>query len=71
MCDGRSDRPRDQASWKRSLEIARLIYYGKSKDPTHGALWFHHRGVRPDWRGPQPQRIGAHMFYRKVRTPSA
>lgn len=64
-CDGRSDRPTDREEWKRSLALAEDILAGRSADPTHGALWFHHKGVAPPWRkGMRARLIGAHYFYR-------
>lgn len=64
-CDGRSDRPTDLAAWKQSFEIALQTYFGRTTDPTRGALWYHADYVRPAWRrmyvlGP---RIGRHLFY--------
>jgi N-acetylmuramoyl-L-alanine amidase len=65
-CDGRSDRPRDQAALRESLWLAEEIYYGCTVDPTAGALWYHSTAVRPSWaksfgRG---RRIERHVFYR-------
>ncbi len=66
-CDGRSDRPEKGAEWQRSLVIAEQIYRGASVDPTHGALWYHHRAVSPAWKkGVRARRIGAHLFYRAL-----
>lgn len=66
-CDGRSDRPQKGAEWQRSLVIAEQIYRGASVDPTHGALWYHHRAVSPAWKkGVRARRIGAHLFYRAL-----
>lgn len=67
-CDGRSDRPIDLAAWKRSYEVAIQVYFGRSADPTRGALWYHADYVRPEWRrrfvlGPQ---IGRHLFYWRI-----
>ena len=64
-CDGRSDEPSDAVAWTDSQEVARLAYWGTSKDPTAGALWYHTTEVKPIWRkalvrGPQ---IGDHIFY--------
>ena len=64
-CDGQSDRPTDLAAWKQSFEVALQTYFGRTSDPTHGALWYHADYVRPAWRrlyvlGP---RIGRHLFY--------
>ncbi len=71
-CDGRSDRPRNGRSWQETEEIARSVYWGLSKDPTKGALWYHADYVSPYWsrvftKGPK---IGSHIFYhdgRKLR----
>jgi spore germination cell wall hydrolase CwlJ-like protein len=64
-CDGQSDRPTDLAAWKRSFKVALQTYFGKTTDPTQGALWYHADYVQPAWRrnhvlGP---RIGRHLFY--------
>lgn len=64
-CDGRSDRPEDQTAWTESQALARRILWGRSLDPTSGALWYHARRARPSWRnalvrGPS---IGRHIFY--------
>jgi len=65
-CDGRSDRPSDQAALQESLWLAEEIYYGCTRDPTSGALWYHSTAVKPSWsksfgRG---KRIDRHIFYR-------
>jgi len=65
-CDGRSDRPKDQAALRESLWLAEEIYYGCTRDPTAGALWYHATGIKPSWsksfgRG---KRIERHLFYR-------
>jgi spore germination cell wall hydrolase CwlJ-like protein len=65
-CDGRSDRPKDQAALQESLRLAEEIYYGCTRDPTAGALWYHSTTVRPSWSksfGPG-KRIDRHIFYR-------
>jgi spore germination cell wall hydrolase CwlJ-like protein len=64
-CDRRSDRPTDMAAWKKSMALARRIYWDYSTDPTGGALWYHAEYVAPSWReslsrGPK---IGRHIFY--------
>lgn len=75
-CDGLSDRPRDKAALRQSLQLAQAIYYGCRPDPTRGALWFHSTGVKPAWSrtsGPG-KRIGRHVFYRgasEIETASA
>jgi spore germination cell wall hydrolase CwlJ-like protein len=65
-CDGRSDRPTDQAALRESMRLAEEIYYGCTPDPTAGALWYHATDVRPSWSksfGPG-KRIDGHVFYR-------
>ncbi|MGF1610719.1 MAG: cell wall hydrolase [Kiloniellales bacterium] len=64
-CDGRSNVPRDARAWEESLMVASYVYWGFSKDPTYGALWYHADYVQPVWRkalqrGPE---IGRHIFY--------
>jgi spore germination cell wall hydrolase CwlJ-like protein len=64
-CDGRSDEPDEQAAWQASREVAHLVYWALTPDPTSGAKWYHTRQVSPSWgehfvRGPT---IGAHVFY--------
>ena len=64
-CDGRSDTPRNKIEWQRSSEIALAVYWGRTEDPTAGALWYHADYVKPSWRkdfdrGPK---IGRHIFY--------
>lgn len=64
-CDGLSDLPKDARAWQDSLDIAKLVYDGKTEDPTGGALWFHADSVDPVWRqAMEPgQQIGHHIFY--------
>ena len=65
-CDGRSDRPKDLAALRESLRLAEEIYYGCTRDPTAGALWYHATAVKPSWSksfGPG-KRIDRHVFYR-------
>ncbi len=64
-CDGRSDKPRNKRLWEKSAELALNVYWGRSVDPTEGALWYHADYVKPSWRkdferGPK---IGRHIFY--------
>jgi spore germination cell wall hydrolase CwlJ-like protein len=74
-CDGLSDRPKNLAVWETSKAMAGDVYWGRSEDPTNGALWYHADYVMPYWgrvyeRGPK---IGRHIFYhgRKQRTQVA
>ncbi len=67
-CDGRSDTPRNKREWQKSSEIALAVYWGRTEDPTAGALWYHADYVKPSWRkaferGPK---IGRHIFYSQV-----
>jgi hypothetical protein len=64
-CDGRSDKPRSIADWRRSSELALAIYWGQSEDPTSGALWYHADYVNPAWRNDfvLGTKIGRHIFY--------
>jgi spore germination cell wall hydrolase CwlJ-like protein len=64
-CDGRSDKPGNKRLWERSAELALKVYWGRTADPTGGALWYHADYVNPAWgktyeRGPK---IGRHIFY--------
>jgi len=65
-CDGRSDRPKDQAALRESLRLAEDIYYGCTRDPTAGALWYHSTAVKPSWSKSfgLGKRIDRHVFYR-------
>ncbi len=65
-CDGRSDRPNDQAALRESLRLAEEIYYGCTRDPTAGALWYHSTAVKPSWSKSfgVGKRIDRHVFYR-------
>jgi len=64
-CDGLSDEPRDRKAWKKAQAIARVMLAG-AKDPTHGALYFHHIRIRPYWSASldRTTRIGRHIYYR-------
>ena len=68
-CDGRSDQPTEKDAWEESLGVARQVLYGRVADPTRGALWFHHRKVRPDWKDDYKRTatIGESIFYARVR----
>jgi hypothetical protein len=72
-CDGESDEPGNRGEWERASTIALQVYWGRSADPTGGALWYHADYVRPVWRkkllrGPK---IGRHIFYRTAATEAA
>jgi spore germination cell wall hydrolase CwlJ-like protein len=65
-CDGKSDDPTNAAQWKMAQEIARAETHPGVTDPTGGALYFHHRGVKPGWSRTRIRTasIGGHHFYR-------
>lgn len=56
----------EQATWQKIVVIAEKIYDNASKDPTRGALFFHHAEMRPDWASSRRvvAQIGDHVFYR-------
>ena len=68
-CDGLSDRPANRRLWAESQAVAEKVFWGRSEDPTNGALWYHANYVSPYWRraferGPQ---IGLHIFYQEPK----
>ncbi len=64
-CDGLSDRPGNLRAWKESRALAESVYWGHSKDPTSGALWYHADYVAPRWAMAyrRTSQIGRHIFY--------
>lgn len=68
-CDGRSDKPVNKKAWEQSLRLARMIYLGRLKDTTGGALWYHATYTTPYWSKVlrQGDRIGQHIFYLENR----
>jgi len=67
VCNGRSDRMREQASADLAGRIARAMLDGAPRLLTDGATHFHSRSVRPGWskRFAHTTTIGAHAFYRQ------
>jgi len=63
-CDGKSDRPTQQAAWNKSLTLARELLLTRPTDPTQGALFFHNTSIDAPWRRERTARIGSHIFYR-------
>ena len=53
-----------RASWIESQHVAQLAY--QTKDPTGGALWYHHKGITPwwVWNKKVTTVIGNHVFYK-------
>jgi hypothetical protein len=68
--DGKSDIPRDQAAWAIAQLVAdqTLNAFGKDRDPTEGATYFHANYVNPYWTASVEQvvRIDQHIFYRRM-----
>lgn len=48
-CDGRPDSVQDEKSYAVAKEVARRAINREVKDPTRGALYFHRKGLSPDW----------------------
>jgi spore germination cell wall hydrolase CwlJ-like protein len=65
-CDGRPDQATDDASYASAKEIARRALNLQLTDRTGGALYFHHRGVRPSWTTEyiKTVAIGEFIFYK-------
>ncbi len=65
-CDGRSDVPRNNKSWRNSKSIANLVMKGKLRNSRlRGVLHYHANYVYPKW-AKQFRRvatIGRHIFY--------
>lgn len=67
VCDGNSDRIREQGAWAQVAKVARLMVDGAPRALTDGATHFRTGAVMPSWarRFPQTAKIGAHYFYRQ------
>lgn len=67
VCDGRADAMRDAEAIDRAGRIARVMLDGAPRTLTMGAMFFHTRGVSPDWshRFDRTAAIGAHLFYKQ------
>jgi spore germination cell wall hydrolase CwlJ-like protein len=65
-CDGRPDHATDDASYATAKEIARRALNLQLADRTGGALYFHHRRVRPSWTAEyiKTVAIGEFIFYK-------
>ncbi len=66
VCDGRKDAMRDPEAIDRAGRIARVMLDGAPRGLTMGALYFHTRGVKPEWshKFDRTATIGAHLFYK-------
>ncbi|WP_457809286.1 cell wall hydrolase [Kushneria sp. EE4] len=65
-CDGRPDEARELGEYAAAREIARRALNATLVDRTHGALFFHHRGITPSWASSfvQTAETGSFQFYR-------
>ena len=67
-CDGKSDEVKDEKSYQKILDFARLIMHNGIKfvDITDGATHYHADYVKPDWAKTKTRttEIGDHIFYR-------
>lgn len=48
-CDGRPDDAKEDEAYAIAKEIARKALNRQLNDRTHGALYFHHQTVAPEW----------------------
>jgi spore germination cell wall hydrolase CwlJ-like protein len=67
VCDGRSDKIRDEEAADVAGRIARVMLDGAPRTLTRGATHFHTRAVRPGWSNhfAQTAAIGEHLFYKQ------
>jgi N-acetylmuramoyl-L-alanine amidase len=66
---GNSRHPRrDSAEMKLSRAIAVEYLDGGLADPTNGALFFHAKYVKPNWRMKRTAVIGNHVFYALIES---
>jgi spore germination cell wall hydrolase CwlJ-like protein len=65
-CDGRPDDAREDEPYSHAKEIARKALNRQIKDPTDGALYFHHREITPNWSSEYIRTVGVgeHVFYK-------
>jgi spore germination cell wall hydrolase CwlJ-like protein len=71
-CDGLSDRPKNHRKWAANRAMAQAVYWGRSEDPTAGALWYHADYVSPYWGRvfKRDRQIGRHIFYLDQEKPT-
>ena len=67
-CDGISDEVKDEKTYQKILDFARLIMHNDIQfvDITDGATHYHADYVKPDWAATKARttEIGDHIFYR-------
>lgn len=72
-CDGISDRPRDQLSWRKATRLARYATMGVQRQAIiGGATHYHADYVKPHWASAfvEVAKIGRHIFYKKTKSAS-
>lgn len=52
------------AQWNEAVAVAKVAIHDLWKSPAPGALYFHARYVRPNWRMAKVAALGNHVFYR-------
>lgn len=72
-CDGLSDRPREQLSWRRATRLARYATTsGQRQAIIGGATHYHADYVKPHWASAfvEVAKIGRHIFYKTTKSSS-
>ena len=69
FCDGLSDQPEDNVSWRVAQVIARAVYEGRAAPMVGEATHYHTVRVNPDWAqtGQEVAKISDHVFYEAVK----
>jgi len=74
-CNGELKRPREEAAWQKSEELAAQILTGEERlrNMTSGATHYHAVWMRPVWAPTLKKtgQIGGHIFYRAGRGPES
>jgi len=65
-CDGRPDRPRNQAAWAEAIKLAKKSMNGARVSAVGNATHYHATYVHPRWANGmvKQKQIGKHIFYR-------
>ena len=68
-CDGKSDQPTDEMSWRVAQLIARAVYEGAASPVIGQATHYHSVNVQPWWAttGHVVAKISDHVFYEEVK----
>lgn len=64
-CDGKSDRPEEDADWRAARAVAEKLLSDPPPDPADGALYFHSKDIDLPW--PDRQKIAetdCHILYK-------